>query len=234
MARRSAFTLVELLIVIGILATLLAILLPTFRGVRDRATTVDCASRLRELYLAQTQHAMENRGKFAGISNTFDDRWERKLSRYLTRSQGDPAAASSRLLHCPAFDSADKPANVSSYGLNSFVMKENWRMRRDAKYASSNIILFADKSLQNDDFVTTDDGWFLVMPGENGLLYRSTGHTAHSGYRHGKSLKNNVVMADGHVQSFRLNELSRDSGHWYWGDTAGLRLREVSQGTCCP
>jgi len=49
---RSAFTLVELLVVIGIIAALLAILLPVMSRVRDRGRAIKCASNMRQIYMA--------------------------------------------------------------------------------------------------------------------------------------------------------------------------------------
>jgi prepilin-type N-terminal cleavage/methylation domain-containing protein/prepilin-type processing-associated H-X9-DG protein len=62
--RSRAFTLVELLVVIGIIAVLIAILLPTLGAAREQARVTQCASNVRQLCTALVNYATENKGKF--------------------------------------------------------------------------------------------------------------------------------------------------------------------------
>src|SRR5437762_5708874 len=60
--RRAAFTLVELLVVIGIIAVLIAILLPALSKAREQANTVACASTMKQFYNCWQMYATFYKG----------------------------------------------------------------------------------------------------------------------------------------------------------------------------
>src|SRR6185436_18051575 len=61
---RIAFTLVELLVVIGIIAVLISVLLPALARARESANSLKCLNNLRQLGLAMVMYTGENRGSF--------------------------------------------------------------------------------------------------------------------------------------------------------------------------
>jgi prepilin-type N-terminal cleavage/methylation domain-containing protein len=118
---RSAFTLVELLVVIGIIALLISILLPALGKARDSASTVRCASNLKQVYVAVEQYSVDFRGwqmpSTAGTGSARNTWWWGidLLGRMFTvkrsntggQAQIDAVDRIAKLINCPANDRID-------------------------------------------------------------------------------------------------------------------------------
>lgn len=62
LARRAAFSIIELLVVIGIIGVLVAILLPALSRAREQAHQLKCASNMRQVYSAVLAYITDNEG----------------------------------------------------------------------------------------------------------------------------------------------------------------------------
>ena len=121
--RFRAFTLIELLTVVGVIATLIGVLVPVAARVRQGAQRAACASNLRQIGCAFMMYANENRGRlprcapqgeeggvFPPLPQDFvhwnwgRDVRESAIAPYLGRTFADASATGASVMVCPADD----------------------------------------------------------------------------------------------------------------------------------
>ena len=229
MKRRHAFTIAELLVVVGILVVLMALLLPVLRNARETARNLQCTSNVRSIAHAMLLYANENDGALpqagnqgqrwvagspASIAYYFKDTYELDfvhgaIMRYL----GDTAALRARVMRCPNADN-DYRANYS-YDLNENLDFNNEEPKRISAipHPQERILIFEDDN--------PDDGHFNL---DGGVDQPSIHH-----FRHGNLVKapaygaglpdgsGNYGFADGHVETLTRQFLS-DPKHTIYAD----------------
>jgi prepilin-type N-terminal cleavage/methylation domain-containing protein/prepilin-type processing-associated H-X9-DG protein len=71
----AAFTLVELLVVIGIIAILISLLLPAFNRVRRQSAQIQCAAQIRQIGQFYVMYANQFKGKYPHQLNLNSQNW---------------------------------------------------------------------------------------------------------------------------------------------------------------
>jgi prepilin-type N-terminal cleavage/methylation domain-containing protein/prepilin-type processing-associated H-X9-DG protein len=110
MKKRNGFTLVELLVVIGIISVLIAMLLPALNKAREQAKKIQCMSNMRQIGQAMAMYTNQFKGTipYYNIGSAFPQQ-ERLWYQLLMKSnclQGTPSHTSastlvSQVLFCP-------------------------------------------------------------------------------------------------------------------------------------
>jgi prepilin-type processing-associated H-X9-DG protein/prepilin-type N-terminal cleavage/methylation domain-containing protein len=201
---RRAFTLVELLIVIGIVALLIGILLPAMSRARGQARGAACVSNLRQLALAAQHYALNHGGRFP-VARWGTDNWDFSIV------NGKPAPgllwrghSDLRVQQCPAFEGRANsldPHTGYNYNTSYIGHGQGEAVEAPARLAQvhdpSRTALFGDGEWANgaNKFMRAP----FPHPGDVTTTTRAAGT---QGFRHSGGATN-VAFVDGHVETLR-------------------------------
>ena len=229
-SRRSrAFTLVELLIVIIIIAILTSMLLPAIHQAREMGNRTRCMSNLRTLgaafqsYVADNSFALPGPARFTTMRSDDWIYWEPGIAtRELNKSPvvkylGPSVQAAS--LRCPSDDTDYRPAPSGYLGYHySYVMNSSlvnpttfhgMQFER-IKNASSKILLYEEDQNTiddgNGDMPSTVPTWSMLAIRHDGMA-RTPDNRANGLILNGEC-RGNVVFCDGHA-----DYISRANAH---------------------
>jgi len=211
----AAFTILELLAVVAILATLVIMLLPAAGGLRDRARASKATGNIKSLLLAQNMYANDNNGRFTPPFNSDGIVWQAKLLPYLANMEPTEEnfqkvrAAGGGAFEVPELNTRDKNNKylrsiALNWSINSGGSTGSWYLMRLNVPRPQSIILLGEMKFANTDTMVP-----LGYTGDTPALRRQNGTKALMGF------------VDGHVEALEAERLKytstdKDTNSWRW------------------
>lgn len=202
---RRAFTLVELLVVITIIAVLAGIAVPVYSKVKERAAAIQCGNNLRQLGMGAVAFAGDNDGDL--LVDADSTKWTILLRNTYVSDNNIFQSPFDRRVKDSSSTATEAPV---SYGANSDVINDSTpRNMDDARYPSQ-LILFTPVMSSPLVFSGTFATPAVATSGSN---------AGNQGGTHNGGRRINVVMLDGHIETINMTDFhdsTTDKGKNRW------------------
>lgn len=194
MGMRSGFSLIELLVSVGMIALLISLLLPVLGNARDSAQAVDCISQQKQLRTAWEGVLIDRKGRYPITESAIaDERWDVLM----LRSMGFDLSQTRPFMACPTAQDVYGDLTLTQ-GYTSYGANVRWG---DGGAAGDNEDRNIDTLLVPSTYpVWSDTAAFNVI--QPPIIYDVIGKTPtehwRMGFIHPQDVCN-VTWADGHV-----------------------------------
>jgi prepilin-type processing-associated H-X9-DG protein len=212
--RRAAFSLLELLVSLGIISLMLAILVPSLAAARVQSKRVLCLSHQRQIALGMHAYAADFRDRFP-IAQYFDQRHSAFVAWDTITDAKDPHHARPGLIwqhvaggsvqQCPAYEgpsmTTGDPYTGYNYNTTYIGRGENEGPYRDLGQAPAavwQVRWAAAAALIGDGGWASGANKFMRAPLDSGVP-EGVVHAGAQAYRHGNTT--NVTFIDGHGEA---------------------------------
>ncbi|CAN5792879.1 DUF1559 domain-containing protein [soil metagenome] len=215
--RNGAFTLVELLITIGIIGVLAALLFPALKRGTESANKAKCSSNLRQLGIAVHSYVSEHDGWMPPMRYPYNYTWwPDAISAYLTdKPWKQSIETTSAVFHCPS-GSKDWPykgTSIEIAGVNyAYNARIGYIVNGDPTGTSTVAVPLSPsyrlRKLAGCKYATKTG---LIMDGDSQSIqfeYDAKADINPVTLRHNR--RANVLFIDGHVETVDFNMMSLD------------------------
>jgi len=197
--QRKGFTLIELLVVIGIIAVLLALLVPVLSPIRERTSRVICLSNQRQLGMALLLYAREHDNQTPPaypVDSWTNQTWRESLMPYVGEK---------KIYLCPLIPKKSlRGGSYASYGINAYIGERSAVGLSPAQYIYLSQARFPARTISIGENAEGD--W--VCEPANGKFNLNAG-----GFFCGHKLGAVMAFLDGHSTWLSTNEAADNS--WY-------------------